>query len=61
MPTSLANAVDYMGYMSGQIVGRIKKEQTVREIMDGMKKELLDVVEGWRPDLPPATARGSSR
>lgn len=57
----LANAVDYMGYMSGQIVGRIKKEQTVREIMDGMKKELLDVVEGWRPDLPPATARGSSR
>ena len=35
----LANAVDYMGYMSGQIVGRIKKEQTIREIMGDMIAE----------------------
>lgn len=38
----LANAVDYMGYMSGQIVGRIKTEQPIREIMEGMKAEFRD-------------------
>ncbi len=32
----LANAVDYMGYISGQIVGRIKKEQRISEIMSEM-------------------------
>jgi NAD(P)H-dependent flavin oxidoreductase YrpB (nitropropane dioxygenase family) len=41
----LANAVDYMGYMSGQIVARIKKEQTIREIMEGMKAECQAVME----------------
>jgi NAD(P)H-dependent flavin oxidoreductase YrpB (nitropropane dioxygenase family) len=41
----LANAVDYMGYMSGQIVGRIKKEQTIREIMEGMKTEFQAVID----------------
>jgi NAD(P)H-dependent flavin oxidoreductase YrpB (nitropropane dioxygenase family) len=41
----LANAVDYMGYMSGQIVGRIKKEQTIREIMEDMKTELQEVID----------------
>jgi NAD(P)H-dependent flavin oxidoreductase YrpB (nitropropane dioxygenase family) len=35
----LANAVDYMGYMSGQIVGRIKREQPIRDIIEGMKVE----------------------
>jgi NAD(P)H-dependent flavin oxidoreductase YrpB (nitropropane dioxygenase family) len=34
-----SNAVDYMGYMAGQIVGRIKKEQTIREIMESMVSE----------------------
>jgi NAD(P)H-dependent flavin oxidoreductase YrpB (nitropropane dioxygenase family) len=41
----LANAVDYMGYMSGQIVGRIKKEQTIREIMEDMKTEFQEVID----------------
>ena len=41
----LANAVDYMGYMSGQIVGRIKKEQTIREIMEDMKTEFQGVMD----------------
>jgi len=41
----LANAVDYMGYISGQIVGRIKKEQTIREIMEGMKAEYRETME----------------
>ena len=41
----LANAVDYMGYMSGQIVGRIKKEQPIREIMEDMKRECRMVLE----------------
>jgi NAD(P)H-dependent flavin oxidoreductase YrpB (nitropropane dioxygenase family) len=41
----LANAVDYMGYMSGQIVGRIKKEQTIREIMEDMKTEFQGVID----------------
>ncbi|MBN9426810.1 MAG: nitronate monooxygenase [Burkholderiales bacterium] len=35
----LANAVDYMSYMAGQIVGRIKKEQTTRELMQAMRRE----------------------
>jgi NAD(P)H-dependent flavin oxidoreductase YrpB (nitropropane dioxygenase family) len=49
----LANAVDYMGYMSGQIVGRIKQEQPIREIMEGMKQECRMVMErlGARPAL----------
>jgi NAD(P)H-dependent flavin oxidoreductase YrpB (nitropropane dioxygenase family) len=49
----LANAVDYMGYMSGQIVGRIKKEQPIREIMEDMKRECRMVMEqfGARPAL----------
>lgn len=41
----LANAIDYMGYMSGQIVGRIKKEQPIREIMEDMKRECQVVME----------------
>jgi NAD(P)H-dependent flavin oxidoreductase YrpB (nitropropane dioxygenase family) len=41
----LANAVDYMGYMSGQIVGRIKKEQSIREIVEGMKVEFQQVMD----------------
>jgi NAD(P)H-dependent flavin oxidoreductase YrpB (nitropropane dioxygenase family) len=41
----LANAADYMGYMSGQIVGRIKKEQPIREIMEDMKQECQVVME----------------
>jgi NAD(P)H-dependent flavin oxidoreductase YrpB (nitropropane dioxygenase family) len=41
----LANAVDYMGYMAGQIVGRIKKEQAIREIMEDMKAECRTVME----------------
>ena len=40
----LENAVDYMGYMSGQVVGRIKKEQTIQEIMDEMRAELKDAL-----------------
>jgi NAD(P)H-dependent flavin oxidoreductase YrpB (nitropropane dioxygenase family) len=50
----LANAIDYMGYMSGQIVGRIKQEQPIREIMEGMKQECQIVMErlGARPALP---------
>jgi NAD(P)H-dependent flavin oxidoreductase YrpB (nitropropane dioxygenase family) len=39
----LANAVDYMGYMSGQIVGRIKDERPIRDIMEDMKAECLTV------------------
>ena len=34
-----------MGYMSGQIVGRIKKEQPIREIMEDMKRECRMVLE----------------
>ena len=34
-----------MGYMSGQIVGRIKKEQPIREIMEDMKRECQVVME----------------
>ena len=41
----LANAVDYMGYMSGQIVGRIKKEQPIREIVEDMKVECQAVMD----------------
>lgn len=41
----LANAVDYMGYMSGQIVGRIRKEQTIREIVEEMKAEFREVID----------------
>jgi hypothetical protein len=37
--------VDYMGYMSGQIVGRIKKEQTIRELVDCMKTEFQEVAD----------------
>lgn len=37
----LANAVDYMGYMSEQIVGRIKDERPIREIMESMKSECV--------------------
>jgi hypothetical protein len=39
-----------MGYMSGQIVGRIKKEQTIREIMESMTTECHAVMErlGYR-------------
>ncbi|WP_338699947.1 nitronate monooxygenase [Bradyrhizobium sp. 26S5] len=40
----LANAVDYMGYMSGQIVGSIKAERHVREIMKSMTTECLAVL-----------------
>ncbi|QPF81785.1 nitronate monooxygenase [Bradyrhizobium genosp. L] len=40
----LANAVDYMGYMTGQIVGRIKEEQSIRQIMDGMTSECRAVL-----------------
>jgi NAD(P)H-dependent flavin oxidoreductase YrpB (nitropropane dioxygenase family) len=35
----LANAADYMGYMSGQIVGRIKDERPIRDIMEALKSE----------------------
>jgi hypothetical protein len=41
----LANAVDYMGYMSGQIVGRIKKEQAILDIMEDMKTEFQGVMD----------------
>jgi NAD(P)H-dependent flavin oxidoreductase YrpB (nitropropane dioxygenase family) len=41
----LANAADYMGYMAGQIVGRIDKEQPIREIFNGMKNELRETME----------------
>jgi hypothetical protein len=39
--------------MSGQIVGRIKKEQPIREIMEDMKRECRMVMErlGARPAL----------
>lgn len=40
----LANAVDYMGYMSGQIVGSIKAERPVRDIMKSMTSECLAVL-----------------
>nr|QIO36885.1 nitronate monooxygenase [Bradyrhizobium sp. 1(2017)] len=40
----LANAVDYLGYMSGQIVGRIKEERPTRRIMEEMKSEYLAVL-----------------
>ncbi|MCK1394518.1 nitronate monooxygenase family protein [Bradyrhizobium sp. 1] len=40
----LANAIDYMGYMSGQIVGRIKDERPIRDIMEDMKSECLAVL-----------------
>ncbi|MEN3348389.1 MAG: hypothetical protein V7632_2024, partial [Bradyrhizobium sp.] len=40
----LANAVDFMGYMSGQIVGRIKQELPIRDIMDDMKSECRTVL-----------------
>ncbi|MHC2332856.1 NAD(P)H-dependent flavin oxidoreductase [Bradyrhizobium sp. USDA 4454] len=39
-----ANAVDYMGYMSGQIVGSIKAERPVRDIMKAMTSECLAVL-----------------
>ena len=42
----LANAADYMGYMAGQVVGRIKDERSIRDIMDGMKSECVAVLEG---------------
>jgi NAD(P)H-dependent flavin oxidoreductase YrpB (nitropropane dioxygenase family) len=35
----LANAVDYMGYMSGQIVGQIKQERRIRDIMSDLIEE----------------------
>jgi NAD(P)H-dependent flavin oxidoreductase YrpB (nitropropane dioxygenase family) len=40
----LAGAVDYMGYMAGQIVGRIKDERPVRDILAGMKSECSAVL-----------------
>lgn len=40
----LANAADYMGYMAGQIVGRIKDERSIHDIMDNMKSECLAVL-----------------
>jgi NAD(P)H-dependent flavin oxidoreductase YrpB (nitropropane dioxygenase family) len=42
----LANAVDHMGYMSGQIVGRIKDERPIRNIMEDMKSECLAILKG---------------
>ena len=41
----LANAVDYLGYMSGQIVGRIKQEEPVRAIMERMTAECRSALE----------------
>jgi NAD(P)H-dependent flavin oxidoreductase YrpB (nitropropane dioxygenase family) len=41
----LANAVDYLGYMSGQIVGRIRQEQSIRDIMESMKSECQAVMQ----------------
>ena len=40
----LADAADYMGYMSGQVVGRIKDERPIRDIMERMKSECLVVL-----------------
>jgi len=42
----LANAVDYMSYMSGQIVGCIRKEQTTRELMSSLVKEFEETMVG---------------
>jgi NAD(P)H-dependent flavin oxidoreductase YrpB (nitropropane dioxygenase family) len=56
----LANAVDYMGYMSGQIVGRIKREQPIREIMEDMKRECQAVLEKLGQVPGRAAARDSS-
>lgn len=41
----LANAIDYMSYMSGQVVGRIKREQTTREVMEEMQREFLETIQ----------------
>jgi len=46
----LANAVDYMGYISGQIVGRIRKEQHISEIMADMKADYEMAVGRLRDD-----------
>jgi NAD(P)H-dependent flavin oxidoreductase YrpB (nitropropane dioxygenase family) len=40
----LANAVDYMGYMAGQVVGRIKQERPICAIMEEMKSECVQVL-----------------
>jgi NAD(P)H-dependent flavin oxidoreductase YrpB (nitropropane dioxygenase family) len=48
----LANAVDYMGYMSGQIVGRIKREQPIRDIMEDMKAEYEAVISALGAENP---------
>lgn len=49
----LADAADYMGYMSGQIVGRIKEELPIREIMARLKVDCHQTLErlrksGWQ-------------
>lgn len=44
----LANAIDYMSYMSGQVVGRIKKEQATRELMESMKREFQEAIDELR-------------
>ncbi len=40
----LAKRFDFQGYMSGQIVGRITEERTVKEIMDGLITECEEVM-----------------
>lgn len=56
----LANAIDYMGYISGQIVGRIKKEQTIREIMDGLKAEYWEVMQKMARHARPQEAAAAT-
>jgi NAD(P)H-dependent flavin oxidoreductase YrpB (nitropropane dioxygenase family) len=41
-----ANAVDYTSYSAGQVVGRIKKEQSVRDLMEQLKAEFAEAVQG---------------
>jgi NAD(P)H-dependent flavin oxidoreductase YrpB (nitropropane dioxygenase family) len=57
----LANAVDFMGYMSGQIVGRIKREQSVGEIMESLKHEFLGTIDRLEQDRRQPSSKGARR
>lgn len=43
-----ADAVDFISYSAGQVVGRIRKEQAVRELMDELRRELRETLQGLR-------------
>ena len=45
-----SDAVDYMGYMAGQIVGRIQSVQTIAEIMQAMVAEFRATLNGLARD-----------